>query len=116
MSGYPKNLWLYFSGFFRLGSLSYKPGWGPFKFFFLYLIDHGFNVLVLGNQVVTVSRYAWIRRTSQPWKWLGETLDKIQPNHIENAGDPLWGSVPNPPWQRIAVPILWIGLIVFLTR
>jgi hypothetical protein len=110
---YLKNVWLWFSGFFKLGKLSYKPGWGPFQYFWLYLIDTGFNVVILANEVVTISRYTWLRRRSQPWKWLGETLDKISPNHIENAGDPLWGSVPNPPWQRIAVPVLWASGAIF---
>lgn len=111
---YLKNVWLWLRGFFRLGSLSYKPGWDPFKFGLLYLVDYGFNVVVLANPVVSISRYCWIRRNSSPWSYLGRALDWISPKHIENAGDPLWGSVSNPHSQRIAVPVLWIALVVWL--
>ena len=112
---YLKNVWLWLRGYTRFNELTFKPGWGPKDpgWWLLYTFDIGANVLLLANEVVTISRYTWLRRRSQPWKWLGELLDKISPNHIENSADPLWGSIQNPPWQRIAVPAVWLGLFAY---
>jgi hypothetical protein len=111
---YFRNVWLWLTGLVKLRQLTYKPWCNPALFFPLYLFDYGFNTVFLAGQVVSVSRYCYIRRNSQPWKWLGEVLDRIQPRHIEDAGGPLWGSLENPGWVRIAVPLCWLLLTGWL--
>ena len=113
MSGYTQNVALWLTGFGRFDEIRFKQGWKgkSVSWILLYLIDYGFNVVILANPVVSISRYCYIRRSSQPWKWLGEMLDKWHPRHIENAGDPLWDSLPNPHWQRIVVPLGWLLIL-----
>ncbi len=36
---YPHNIYLWLTGFSRLGTLAYKPGWNAWKFLPVYLID-----------------------------------------------------------------------------
>ena len=127
MSNYLKNVYMFFRGIPWLWTrdldrlapaeaaalngqtISYKPNWTPEIFLLLYLIDYGFNCLVLANQIVSVSAYCFIRRKSQPWKSLGAALDWIQARHIEDAVSPLWGSKENSGRVRVLIPILWLS-------
>ena len=114
MTTYLRNVWLWAYGLIHLERLTYKPGWTSLKFLPLYTLDYGFNTIFLAGQVVSVSRYIWIRRTSRPWSWLAAFFDRFFPGHIEMAGSPLWDSTECPPWIRIVIPLLWIGLYVGL--
>jgi hypothetical protein len=115
MMTYLRNVWLWLHGLVHLEQLTYKPGWNAAKFFPLYVLDYGLlNTVFLAGPVVSISRYAYMRRASRPWSWLCSLLDHIQPMHVESAGPVLWGSTECPPWLRIAIPLLWIGLFVGL--
>ena len=116
MTIYLRNVWLWLTGFAHFHELTFKPGWGATSagWWALYTIDYGFNTIFLAGQVVSVSRYIWIRRTSRPWSWLAAGFDRFFPGHIEMAGSPLWDSTECPPWIRIVIPLLWIGLYVGL--
>lgn len=58
---YFSNLRLWLTGFRQLGTIAYKPGWNPWKFFPVYLLDCGLNVLTGG----AVCRDSW-----PDWFWL----------------------------------------------
>ncbi|MDP2322581.1 MAG: hypothetical protein Q8N51_00945 [Gammaproteobacteria bacterium] len=103
MQAYISNVVAWLSGFTRLKSVAYKPGWSHLKFLPVYLFDYGFCVLVLAGPVTSVSYYV-----HNKWFSLGY--------HGAHAGPPLWGTVRSPPYVRVAVPALWllISVIAYL--
>lgn len=58
---YVHNLKLYIRGFGKLDTITYKPGWGPWKFLPIYLTTYLAGTLA-GYGVVSLSR-AWYDRS-----------------------------------------------------
>lgn len=120
MKQYFKNVGLWFTGFFKLGKLKYKEGWGPVKFFPVYLLDVGFCVLVAAGPVAT---HSWFMNAHRDG-WLNDKIldiiEVVDEDHGESAGGPLWGSKEPPQDVRIFVPAFWfalaIALITYATR
>ena len=114
MKQYIRNVTLWVRGFgwlWNADRIRYKPGWGPWKFAPLYLIDHGFACLVLGLGVQPVSRWAGDRLDHQPWRWIARALNALDDGHTAEAGGLLWGSQPCREPVRHYVLLAWIGLM-----
>lgn len=91
--------------------IAYKPGWNPWKFLPLYLIDHGAAVILLGIGVQPISRWAGERIDHRPWRWLARLLNRLDTGHTAEAGGLLWGSQPCREPVRHYVLLAWIGLM-----
>ena len=110
MTQYLRNLTLWVRGFGWLwddSRIRYKPGWGPWKFLLLYLLDHGIACVVLGLGVQPVSRWAGDRYDHQPWRVLARVLNAIDEGHTSAAGGLLWGTRPCRDRTRYVVMMLW---------
>jgi hypothetical protein len=120
MKQYFKNIGLWIVGFFKLGKLRYKEGWNAWKFFPVYLLDVGFCVLVAAGPVAT---HSWFMNHHRDG-WLNDKvldlIEKVDEDHGEAAGPPLWGSKEPPQDVRIFVTSVWVaialGLITYATR
>ena len=110
---YFRNLWLWLSGFGKLGRIAYKPGWGPWRFLPWYLLDVGLAVLVLAWPVTTISWGLGHYSGGTVWRWLAKVLDRLDHGHVAKAGGPLWGSKECSKPVRIAVPVGWGMLILW---
>lgn len=107
---YPINVALFLAGFFRLGRIKYREGWGPLSFLLrLYWWDYGINVVILAGQVESISRHAQDHRSGWLWDKLLDAIERFDRDHGPRSGPPLWGSVLPPVWVRIVVPLAWVG-------
>ena len=97
MRNYLLNVKLWLTGFRRLGTITYKPGWNRWTFLPLYLLDYGLCVIVLAGPVTSISQYAEAH-------WFSSY-------HGAHAGPPLWGTVRSPVGVRVAVPLIWLVLL-----
>jgi hypothetical protein len=111
---YLQNCWLFLRGFFRFGEIDFKPGWsaGSIKWWLLYLIDYGINVVFLAGQVESISRHAQDHRSGKVWDFILDIIEKFDKDHGPRSGPPLWDSELPPKWQRIVVPLGWVLLWV----
>ena len=106
--------WL--TGFTKLGTLSYKPGWNKWKFLPLYLVDYGTHVLT-GGAVVSWSRWFYDnRKTNRVAAFMNRLLGHIEDDHGQMAGPPLWGTVDLPAPIRILIICAWIGVVFIGAR
>lgn len=113
---YFRNLYLWLRGFGRFDELDFKEGWSAEspKWWLLYLIDTGACVILLAGPVCTVSRYAQMHRSGTLWDKLLDVLDRIDTDHGQNSGPVLWDSEEPEKWVRIAVPVAWVALAVWV--
>jgi hypothetical protein len=114
MKHYFINLWLWLKGFTKFGEVEFEPGWTAKqpKWWFLYLVDYGINVIFLAGQVETISRHAEDHRSGWFWGKLLDLIEKFDKNHGPRSGPPLWDSVLPPKWVRIVVPLAWTVLAI----
>lgn len=85
----------------------YKPGWSPWKFLPVYLLDHGIACVFLGLGVQPISRWAGQRVKHAPWRWLAWALNKLDAGHTDAAGGLLWQTTPCPAKVRLVVMACW---------
>jgi hypothetical protein len=109
---YLRNLKLWLTGFTLLNQLPYKPGWGPWKFLPVYVLNYGTNVLLLAGQVEPISRHAQDHRSGWVWDKLLDILDWRDPGHGQKAGTALFGSQLPPLYVRVLVPLAWFLLVL----
>jgi hypothetical protein len=122
MKQYFYNLGKFLSGLTKLGSISYKPGWGPWKFFPLYVVDYGTHVLT-GAAVVSWSRWFHDNRDkSRIAKFFDRFLNYVEEDHGAKAGPALWGTTDCAPPIRalsstslIASPLYLWGYTMLCT-
>lgn len=88
---YPRNIYLWLTGFFKLGQIAYKPGWNAWKFLPVYLIDIGLNTLT-GGAVCTISRRAQDHRSGWFWDKILDAIEHFDEQHGALSGPPLWGT------------------------
>jgi hypothetical protein len=114
MTTYLHNLRLWLTGFGKLGTLDYKPGWNAWKFLPVYLFDIGLNVLT-GGAVCTVSRRAQDHRSGWVWDKLLDTIEHFDEKHGALSGPTLWGSVECSKRVQIFVIAAWAaGVILWM--
>lgn len=89
----------------------YKPGWSPWKFLPVYLLDHGAACILFGIGVQPISRWAGAHARSEPWKTLTRWLNRLDEGHTDEAGSLLWGSQPCSRTVRYCVMLVWVGLL-----
>jgi hypothetical protein len=113
---YARNVLLWLRGWARFDEISFKPGWSAksIRWWLLYGLDIGANVVLLAGQVETISRHAQDHRSGKVWDFLLDILEKFDADHGPRSGGPLWDSELPPKWQRIAVPLLWLGGALWL--
>jgi hypothetical protein len=110
---YLKNIKLWLQGFGKLDQLTYKPGWNKYKFFFLYLLDHGTHVILSGGAVVSWSRWFYeTRKKYKSSKFLTRLLNWFDDNHGAEAPSAYWNSEPCPPRQRAIIALTWTVLFI----
>jgi hypothetical protein len=101
-------------GFTKLGELEYFPGWNAWRFFPVYLLNHGSHVLT-GGAVVTWSRWLYEHRnTSRIAKFLTRLLNFFDAYHGRDSGGTLWETKDLPAWIRLVIVAVWVALGYFL--
>ena len=113
---YARNCLLWLRGWARFDEIDFKPGWSAKSplWWLVYGLDHGANVILLAGQVETISRHAQDHRSGWVWDKLLDILERFDEDHGPRSGGPLWGSELPPKWQRIVVPLLWLGGALWL--
>jgi hypothetical protein len=110
MSNYIRNLRLWLTGFRLLGAIAYKPGWNPWKFLPVYLLDCGLNVLT-GGAVCPLSRRFQDHRSGWVWDKILDVIETFDKYHGINAGPPLFGSVECSKRVQIFVITAWLAAL-----
>jgi hypothetical protein len=110
MSNYFLNLRLWLTGFGKLGTIAYKPGWSPWKFFPVYLLDCGMNVLT-GGAVCPLSRRFQDHRSGWVWDKILDVIETFDKYHGLSAGPPLFGSVECSKRVQIFVTLAWLATL-----
>lgn len=85
------NVKAWLVGFTKLGELDYFPGWNAWKFFPVYLLNHGTRVLT-GGACSSWSRWFYENRNLRVAKFMDRLLNKFDTNHGKESGGVLWGT------------------------
>jgi hypothetical protein len=116
MREYFHNVKTWVWGFTQLGKDKipggYKEGWGPVKFFPVYLFNIGTNVLT-GGAVSTWSRsfYEYRKKGNRIAKFLDRLLGKLDDNHGEESAPAYWGTAALPWHRRLIIVATWALVI-----
>jgi hypothetical protein len=111
MQHYRENVRLWWTGFGKLQTLSYKPGWGPGRFLLLYALDYGTHVVLWGGAVVSWSRFSYDeRRRYGMARLVNAVLNAFDRGHGAEAGPALWGSAPIPSAEARIVRTFWAAV------
>lgn len=91
--------------------ITYKEGWGPWKFLLLYIFDYGTKVLT-GGACITWSRWFYEKRTTNRLaRFMDDLLDRVDPKHGYRSGPALWGTQDCPLWVRVPATVVWAWLL-----
>ena len=116
MKQYFTNLWLWLSGWFKFGRITFREGWSAdWRWYLVYGINYGINVIT-GGAVQPISGRLQKHRSGKVWDFILRMVERIDTYHGANAGAPLFGSLESPVWVQwgflVAIVIL-IGSHVY---